>query len=114
MIVVFAIVIEPHSPKIRSSGLTTPSSSAAAAMMILKVEPGSNGSDTARLRISSFFASANVLGLNVGRIATARTSPVFGSITTAMAALLLVRRYAASISRSATYCILVSSVSITP
>ena len=54
LIVVFAIVIEPHSPKIRSSGLTTPSSSAAAAMMILKVEPGSNGSDTARLRISSF------------------------------------------------------------
>ncbi len=92
LIVVLAIVIEPHSPKIRSSGFTTPSSSAAAAMMILNVEPGSNGSVTARLRICSGCASPNVLGLKVGRIATASTSPVFGSITTAIAALLLVRR----------------------
>ena len=40
-------------------------------MMILKVEPGSNGSETARLRTVSRGASANVFGLKVGRMATA-------------------------------------------
>ena len=49
-IVVLAMVMLPFSAQIRSSGRTTPSSRAAAARMTLKVEPGSNGSVTARLR----------------------------------------------------------------
>src|SRR3989304_4115243 len=60
----------------RSSGRTTPSSSAAAARITLNVEPGSKGSVTARLRQWSFDgASRKVFGLNVGRVAAARTAP---------------------------------------
>src|SRR5207245_10083134 len=69
-IVVRAMVIAPFSPKNRSSGLTTPSSSAAAARITLKVEPGSNGSVTARLRQSSRDGtSRTVFGCHVGRLA---------------------------------------------
>ena len=92
-ILVLAMVMAPFSPKIWSSGRTTPSSRAAAARITLKVEPGSKGSVMARLRSTSREGTlANVLGLNVGRMATARRSPVCGSITRAMAALALVRR----------------------
>ncbi len=61
--VALAIVIAPFSPKIRSVGRTTPSSSAEAAMITLKVEPGSNGSVTARTRRSSSVAVAKAFGL---------------------------------------------------
>ena len=61
--------------------------------MALNVEPGSKGSVTARLRQASDDAtSRNVLGLNVGRTAIARMSPVRGSSTTAIAAFAWVRR----------------------
>src|SRR5205823_4984632 len=67
----------------RSLGRTTPSSSAAAARITLKVEPGSNGSVTARLRQESLDRAARrTFGLNVGRMAMASTSPVRGSRTT--------------------------------
>src|SRR5436309_2288327 len=113
--VVFAMVSWPFSAQMRSSGRTTPSSRAAAARMTLNVEPGSKGSVTARLRQTSREDTArNALGLNVGRRASASTSPVRGSIAIAIAARACVRRYAASISRSARYWIVVSSVSITP
>src|SRR5439155_26057457 len=70
----------------RSSGRTTPSSSAAAARITLKVEPGSKGSVTTRSRqLSLDGTSRKVFGLNVGRIARASTSPVRGSRTTAIA-----------------------------
>ncbi len=56
----------------------------------MKVEPGSKGSVTARLRQSSREGtSRKVFGLKVGRMAMARTSPVRGSSTTAIAALAL-------------------------
>src|SRR5207245_388810 len=113
--VVRAMVMLPFSAQMRSSGRTTPSSRAAAARITLNVEPGSNGSLTARLRQwSRDGTSRNVFGLNVGRIASASTSPVRGSSTTAIAALAWVRRQAASSSRSARYWIVRSSVSITP
>ena len=114
-IVVLAIVMLPFSAQMRSSGRTTPSSSAAAARMTLKVEPGSKGSVTTRLRqCSREGTSRKALGLNVGRTAMASTSPLRGSSTTAIAALACVRRQAASISRSARYWIVRSIVSITP
>jgi hypothetical protein len=54
--------------------------------MALNVEPGSNGSVTTRLRqASDERTSRNAFGLNVGRTAIARMSPVRGSITTAIA-----------------------------
>ena len=87
----------------RSVGRTTPSSSAAAARITLNVEPGSKGSVTARLRRSSSVAVAKLFGLKVGRIASARISPVRGSIATAIAAFARVRRHAASTSFSAMY-----------
>src|SRR5712664_3049432 len=91
--VVFAIVSWPFSAQIRSSGRTTPSSRAAAARITLKVEPGSKGSVIARLRQTSREGtSRNALGLNVGRRASASTSPVRGSMAIAMAALACVRR----------------------
>ena len=49
--------------------------------MALKVDPGSNGSVTARFRHCSAVARWYVFGLNVGRIAIARISPVRGSMT---------------------------------
>ncbi len=62
-------------------------------MITLNVEPGSKGSVTARLRqASDDGTSRNAFGLNVGRIAIARTSPVRGSRTTAIAAFEWVRR----------------------
>ena len=48
--------------------------------MALKVDPGSNGSVTARFRHCSAVATWYALGLNVGRIAIARISPVRGSM----------------------------------
>src|SRR5438874_264457 len=47
--VVLAMVSWPFSAQMRSSGRTTPSSSAAAARITLNVDPGSNGSVTARV-----------------------------------------------------------------
>ena len=92
-IVVPASVIAPFSPLIRSSGRTTCSSSAAAARIALKVEPGSKGSVTARLRQWSADGTfRKVFGLNVGRIAIARMSPERGSSTTTIAAFACVRR----------------------
>ena len=106
--------MSPCSPWNRSPGRATPSSSAAAARITLNVDPGSNGSVTARLRRSSSVAVEKRFGLNVGRMATARTSPVRGSMATAMAAFARVRRQAASTSRSAMYWSVVSMVSTIP
>ena len=50
--------------------------------MILLVDPGSNTSDTARLRTSACAASAGRLGSKVGTVASARICPVRGSMTT--------------------------------
>ncbi len=60
---------------------TAPDSSAAAAVMILFTDPGSNASVTVRLRHRSGSVSANRLGSNDGKLAMARMSPVLGSIT---------------------------------
>ena len=57
---------------------------------------------------------ANAFGLNVGRMARARISPVRGSIMTAIAALERVRRQAASTSFSARYWSVASMVSAMP
>src|SRR5439155_740248 len=63
-----------------SSGETSFSSSAAAAATSLNVEPGSYASLTARLR-HRFGSAFGSLGSKVGRIAMARSAPVFGSTT---------------------------------
>src|SRR5690606_17099810 len=79
-----AIVIEPGTCS-TSSGVVRPSSIAAAAVMILLTEPGSNGELTARLPCS---ASGGLLatpidGSKVLSLDIARTSPVCASSTTA-------------------------------
>ena len=66
-------------------GVTFPSSRAAVIVAILKVEPGSKVSTTGRLRSSSGFSSARLLGLKRGTLAMARIEPSRGSITTAIA-----------------------------
>ena len=74
----------PALQSILSWGWTTFSSSAAAAVTALKMEPGSNTSVTARFRHSSGRYCFGSLGLNaarpriVERTESARTSPVLG------------------------------------
>src|SRR5215211_7658983 len=68
-------------------GVTTPCSRAAAAVMVLLVEPGSNTSSTARFLRASGLLLPIWLGSKVGTLAMARTSPVGGLITTTEPAL---------------------------
>src|SRR6478609_1403151 len=56
-------------------GVTTPSSSAAAAVITLLVEPGSYTSDSARLDRLAGLLWAGTLGSNVGAFASARILP---------------------------------------
>ena len=80
----------------------------------MKVEPGSNGSVTARFRHWSPVAIWYAFGLKVGRIAIARSSPVRGSMMRTIPALAPVERQAASSSRSARYWIVASIVRTRP
>ena len=73
-------------------GVTTLSWSAAVTVTSLNVEPGSYVSVTARLRRRSARVVGKRLALKRGAVAIARTEPVYGSITTAVAALAPHRR----------------------
>ena len=72
----------PLPQSMASLALSTPRSSAPAMAKVLKVEPGSQVSVTAR-----FFSTSpgrGALGLKVGQVASARSSPVAGSSAMAM------------------------------
>ncbi len=58
-----------------------PSSSTADMVITFEVEPGSNTSSRARSPRSATSASPGWFGSNVGDVASARTSPVFGFTT---------------------------------
>jgi hypothetical protein len=64
-------------------GVATFSSNAALAVTILKVEPGSYRSWIARLRRVSSRGVAIGVGIESGALASARISPVYGSMITA-------------------------------
>ena len=77
-----------YNPEMKSvflfvPGVITPAASPAATVIGFIVEPGSNTSVIARLRCASFLPSEAALGLNVGRLVIASTSPVAMSSTTA-------------------------------
>ena len=84
-------------------GVTTPCWRAAAAVMVLLVEPGSNMSAMARFLRASGLLAAIRLGSKVGMLAMARTSPVRGLITTTEPALALCWRTARYRACSVTY-----------
>ena len=63
-------------------GVTVPSSSAAAIVMIFEVDPGSNTSENATLLSWAPFLPTSVLGLNDGYEATASRLPVLTSSMT--------------------------------
>src|SRR5918995_4688434 len=76
-------------------GVTMPCWRAAAAVMVLLVEPGSNTSAMARfLRASALVLAVMRVGAKGGTLAMARTSPVAGVITTTEPALALCWRTA--------------------
>ena len=70
------IVSVPGAVSITVSGRTRPASSAAAIVNGFIVEPGSNVSVSARLRIIAGATLLRLLGLYVGQFASARISPV--------------------------------------
>ena len=94
-IVCLPIVSSPASVWITVSGRTLPASSAAAIVNGFIVEPGSNVSVSARLRIFSRATLSRRLGLYVGQLASARISPLFASMTTRPPAFALLRSTAA-------------------
>src|SRR5439155_10422352 len=69
----------PGAVSISDEGWTFPASSAAAIVNGLRVEPGSKMSVNARLRIRSRATRLRLLGLNDGRLASARISPLLAS-----------------------------------
>ena len=85
------------------SGLTVPASSAVATVKGLSVEPGSKTSVSARLRMRSRASFSMRLGLNAGQFASARISPVWGSMMIAVPALAWFSATPTRSSRSATY-----------
>ena len=84
------IVSAPASVWITVSGRTLPASSAVAIVNGFIVEPGSNVSVSARLRIRSRATLLRRFGLYVGQFASARISPVFASMMHEPAGLRLV------------------------
>src|SRR4029450_1381844 len=84
-------------------GVTTPCWRAAAAVIVLLVEPGSNTSAVARFLRASGVLGAIRLGAEVGMLAMARTSPLRGLITTTEPALALCSRTARYRACSVTY-----------
>ncbi len=103
----------PFSQSSSVSVVMTFFSSAAATTKALKVEPGSKASVTARLRKDSRELPCGELGLKVGALATASSSPVRGSSTTAMPAMARESSTALLSARSVTICSCRSSVKVT-
>jgi hypothetical protein len=68
------------------------------------VEPGSNVSTSARLRIRSRAVLSRRSGCRTGTFASARISPLCASTTTSPPAFALLRSTAACSSRNARYC----------
>ena len=107
-IVALPIVSVPGAVWITVSGRTAPDSSAAAIVNGFIVEPGSNTSVSARLRICSRATRLRAFGLYVGQLASARISPLFTSRITSPPAFALLASTADFSSRNAMCCSRVS------
>ena len=103
-IVLGPIVSVPGAVWMIVSGRTLPTSSAAAIVNGFIVEPGSNTSVSARLRIFSRATRLRAFGLYVGQLASARISPLSTSRITRPPAFALLASTAAFSSRNARYC----------
>ena len=109
-------VSEPSHSNVLSI-VTVPESSAAASVMILKIEPGSNVSVTERLRDMAMSVVTSLRsGLfrsNVGFVAVARISPVDGSMTMPVTVFALLTDIHSASAVSRYPCAAVSAVSVT-